>query len=66
MVCIHSSHSYAQGIAVHPDMTYALIRPAERSDEGASVLIVALERLNALSKLIGKAEVVTQIRGFCI
>jgi hypothetical protein len=51
---------------VHPDMTYALIRPAERSDEGASILIVALERLNALSKVIGKAEVVTQIRGFCI
>jgi isoleucyl-tRNA synthetase len=52
-----------QGIAVHPDMTYALIRPVELPNEGASVLIVAQERLEALSKVIGKAELVAQIRG---
>jgi isoleucyl-tRNA synthetase len=59
------SHVYVQGIAVHPDMTYTLIRPAElpNDSEGASVLIVAQERLEALSKVIGKAELVAQIRG---
>jgi isoleucyl-tRNA synthetase len=56
----------AQGVAVHPDITYALIRSAERSDDGASTLIVALERLDALSKVIGKVEVLAQIRGPCI
>ena len=57
------SHVYAQGIAVHPDMTYALIRTAELSNEGAGVLIVAQERLEALSKVIGTAELVAHIRG---
>jgi isoleucyl-tRNA synthetase len=66
MIRAHSSHSYAQGVAVHPDMTYALIRPAERSGEDGNVYIVALERLSALSKVIGEAEVVAQIRGRCI
>ncbi|KAF8500223.1 tRNA synthetases class I-domain-containing protein [Russula emetica] len=51
------------GIAVHPDMMYALIRPAERTDEGTGVLIVALERLNALSKILGKAEIIGKVRG---
>ncbi|KAI9508081.1 isoleucyl-tRNA synthetase [Russula earlei] len=51
------------GIAVHPDLTYALIRPAERTDESARVLIVALERLDVLSKIVGKAEVLAEIRG---
>jgi hypothetical protein len=48
---------------VHPDMTYVLIRPAERTDEGTGVLIVALERLNALSKILGKTEIIGKLRG---
>ncbi len=44
-------------------MTYALIRPAEPTDEGPSVLIVALERLDALSKILGKAKIVGKVRG---
>ncbi len=44
-------------------MTYALIRPAQRTDEGASLLIVALERLDALSKILGKAEIIGNVRG---
>lgn len=44
-------------------MTYALIRPVERTDEGTGVLIVALERLDALSKILGKAEIVGKVRG---
>ena len=57
------SHVYVQGVAVHPDMTYALIRPTELSNEDASVFIVAQERLEALSKVIGKAELVAHIQG---
>lgn len=57
------SHHYGQGIAVHPDMTYALIRPAEQIDEGAGVFIVALERLDALSKILGKADIIGKVRG---
>ena len=56
------SHDYGQSIAVHPDMTYALIRPAERTD-GTGVLIVALERLDSLSKILGKAEIIGKVRG---
>jgi hypothetical protein len=44
-------------------MTYALIRPAERTDEGTGVLIVALERLDALSKILGKVEIIGKVRG---
>jgi hypothetical protein len=44
-------------------MTYALIRPAERTDEGVSALIVALERLDALSKILGKVEIVAKVQG---
>ncbi|KAI0284613.1 isoleucyl-tRNA synthetase [Russula aff. rugulosa BPL654] len=51
------------GIAVHPDMTYALIRPTERTNEESSVLIVALERLDALFKILGKAEIIGKVRG---
>ena len=54
---------FVQGIAVHPDMTYALIRPTELSHEDASVFIVAQERLEALSRVIGTAELVAHIRG---
>ena len=54
---------FVQGIAVHPDMTYALIRPTELSNEDASIFIVAQERLEALSKVIGKAELVAHIQG---
>jgi isoleucyl-tRNA synthetase len=57
------SHDYEQGIAVHPDMTYALIFPAEQTDERTGVFIVALERLDALSKILGKAEIIGKIRG---
>jgi isoleucyl-tRNA synthetase len=57
------SHDYGQGIAVHPDMTYAMIRPVELADEGTGVLVVALERLDALSKMLGKAEIIGKIRG---
>ena len=45
-------------------MTYALIRPAEQTDEGASALIVALERLDALSKVLGRVEVVAKVQGW--
>ena len=44
-------------------MIYALIRPTERSDEGGSALIVARERLDSLSKFLGKPEVVAEIQG---
>jgi hypothetical protein len=44
-------------------MTYALIRPGERADEGATALIVALERLDALSKILGRAEIVAKVQG---
>ena len=43
-------------------MTYALIRPAQRTD-GVSALIVALERLDALSKILGKTEIVAKVQG---
>jgi hypothetical protein len=43
-------------------MTYALIRPAERTDEGAA-FIVALERLDAFSDILGKAEIVAKVQG---
>ncbi|KAH9063221.1 isoleucyl-tRNA synthetase [Lactarius vividus] len=49
------------GIAVHPEMTYVMIRCVERTDEGA--FLVALERLSALSTVLGKVEVVAEIRG---
>jgi hypothetical protein len=44
-------------------MTYVLIRPAERTDEGTGVLIVALERLDALSKILGKVEIIGKVQG---
>jgi hypothetical protein len=44
-------------------MTYALIRSTERTDEGFGVLIVALERLDALSKILGKAEIIGKVQG---
>jgi hypothetical protein len=44
-------------------MTYALIRPTERTGEGVGVLIVALERLDAFSKIFGKAEIIGKVRG---
>ena len=56
------THDYEQGIAVHPDMTYALIRTTQRTD-GSSALIVALERLDALSKILGKVEIVAKVQG---
>ncbi|KAH9077901.1 tRNA synthetases class I-domain-containing protein [Lactarius deliciosus] len=49
------------GIAVHPEMTYVMIRCVERTDEGA--FLVALERLGTLSTVLGKVEVVAEIRG---
>jgi hypothetical protein len=42
-------------------MTYVMVRCVERTDEGA--FLVALERLNALSTVLGKVEVVAAIRG---
>jgi hypothetical protein len=47
-------------------MTYALIRPTERTNEGSSVLIVALERLDALFKILGKAEIIGKVRGYWV
>lgn len=44
-------------------MTYALIRPTERTDEGTGVFIVAMERLDALSKILRKAEIIGKVRG---
>jgi hypothetical protein len=44
-------------------MTYALIRRTELADERTDVLIVALERLDALSKILGKAEIIGKVRG---
>ncbi|KAI9432988.1 tRNA synthetases class I-domain-containing protein [Lactarius indigo] len=49
------------GIAVHPEMTYVMIRCVERTDEG--VFLVALERLGTLSTILGKVEVVAEIQG---
>lgn len=60
---LNCSHDYGQGIAVHRDMMYALIRPTERIDERVGVFIVALERLDALSKILGKAEIIGKVRG---
>ncbi|KAI0293979.1 tRNA synthetases class I-domain-containing protein [Russula brevipes] len=54
------------GVAVHPDLTYALINTPERTDGDTCALIVALERLDALSKILGKVEIVAKIRGRCI
>lgn len=51
---------------MHPDMTYALIRRAELTNEGGGVIFVALERLEALSKVLAKTEVIGEIRGHCI
>jgi hypothetical protein len=51
---------------VHPDMTYALIRPVDLANEGAGAMFVALERLEALSKIIEKAEVIRLIQGHCV
>ena len=47
-------------------MTYALIRPTERTNEESSVLIVALERLDALFKILGKAEIIGKVRGYWV
>lgn len=47
-------------------MIYALTRPAERFGEGTGVLIVALERLGALSKILGNAEIIGKVRGYWI
>jgi hypothetical protein len=47
-------------------MTYALIRPTKSADETAGALIVALERFDALSKIVGEAEVIAEFRGRCI
>jgi hypothetical protein len=51
---------------VHPGMTYALIRPADLTNEGAGAMFVALERLEALSKILEKAEVIGLIQGQCV
>ena len=40
-----------------------MVRCVERAEEGA--FLVALERLNALSTVLGKAEVIAEIRGCC-
>lgn len=48
-------------IAVHPEMTYVMVRCVERTDESA--FFVALERLGTLSTALGKVEVVAEIRG---
>jgi hypothetical protein len=50
---------------VHPDMTYALIRRADATNETAGAIFVAFERLEALSKTLGKAEVIGLIPGHC-
>lgn len=44
-------------------MIYALIRSTERVSEGTGVLVVALERLGALSKILGNAEIIGKVRG---
>jgi hypothetical protein len=51
---------------VHPDMAYALVRRADVKNEGAGAIFVAVERLEALSKILGKVEVIGLIRGYCI
>jgi len=48
---------------VHPEMLYAMVHCVERTDEGA--FLVALERLGTLSTVLGKVEVVAEIRGCC-
>ena len=50
---------------MHPDMTYALIRRADLTNETAGAIFVALERLEALSKTLGKVEVIGLIQGHC-
>jgi hypothetical protein len=47
-------------------MTYALVHPAEQTDGEASALIVALERLDALSKILGKTDIVAKVQGLWI
>ncbi len=46
---------------MHPEMTYVMVRCAERTDEG--VFLLAHERLGTLFKVLGKVEVVAEIRG---
>ncbi|KAF8646469.1 hypothetical protein AX16_007205 [Volvariella volvacea WC 439] len=45
------------GIAVHHDLTYALVR------DGEEVLIVAQDRLEALEGIIGTPEVISEVQG---
>ena len=44
-------------------MTYVMVRCVERTDEGT--FLVALERLGALSTVLGKVEIVGEIQGCC-
>ncbi|KAG5634944.1 hypothetical protein H0H81_000255 [Sphagnurus paluster] len=48
------------GIAVHPGLLYAVIRPAK---EETKLLIVAKERMEALQEMLGMAEIVAELPG---
>jgi hypothetical protein len=49
-----------QGIAVHPEMTYAALRSL---DDGEGILLVARERINALSEVLGHFEDLGNVQG---
>ncbi|KAI0053136.1 isoleucyl-tRNA synthetase [Auriscalpium vulgare] len=49
------------GIAVHPEMAYALVRQLDKPHD--SVFIVAVERLESLRQVIGEVEILGEIQG---
>ncbi|KAI0065258.1 isoleucyl-tRNA synthetase [Artomyces pyxidatus] len=49
------------GIAVHPEMSYVLVRQVEQ--QGVGVFIVALDRLQAVKAIVGEVDVLANVLG---
>lgn len=54
------TENHFEAIAVHPDLTYVVLR---RTSAEAPLLIVAKERMDALADIIGTADIVAELLG---
>lgn len=59
---VKSSHFY-QGIAVHDDLTYSVLRRKNQGESESHLVIVARDRTEALTEILGETDTVAEIEG---
>jgi isoleucyl-tRNA synthetase len=52
-----------QGIAVHNDLTYSVLRHPNQEASGSRLVIVAKDRMEALADILGEVENVAEVKG---